>query len=188
MASPTTRIADERRRIVAAAAALLADEGPAALTTRRIADAAGVTTMALYSRFGGKEQIVAELYADGFAALRDRTEGVPPGEPRARLLAACQEYRRFAIEQPWRYAVMFERVVGEFQPAGEVRGRAWPALEALRELVAGVTGESVAARAHALWALCHGIVSLELTGWSDASPVDGEALLRRATEDLTSTW
>lgn len=40
--------------LLKAAGDLLAAEGPGALTVRRIAHAAGVSTMNVYSRFGGK--------------------------------------------------------------------------------------------------------------------------------------
>ena len=48
---------------------LLAAEGSTGLTVRRIAAAAGVSTMNVYSRFGGKDGVVDELFIDGFRQL-----------------------------------------------------------------------------------------------------------------------
>ena len=63
--APTTT----REALLAAAHDLLATEGPAALTVRRIAAAAGMSTMNVYSRFGGKDGVLDELFIDGFRRL-----------------------------------------------------------------------------------------------------------------------
>ncbi|MGZ4674264.1 MAG: TetR/AcrR family transcriptional regulator, partial [Ilumatobacteraceae bacterium] len=55
--------------LLKAASDLLATEGPAALTVRRIATAAGVSTMNVYSRFGGKDGVVEHLFVEGFHRL-----------------------------------------------------------------------------------------------------------------------
>ena len=46
---------DTSRALLAAAHRLLAEDGPEALTVRRIANEAGMSTMNVYSRFGGKD-------------------------------------------------------------------------------------------------------------------------------------
>src|SRR5258708_36328591 len=48
-----------------AAGALLHSEGPQALTTRRLADAVGTSTQAIYTLFGGEEGIVRAMYLEG---------------------------------------------------------------------------------------------------------------------------
>src|SRR4051812_15785478 len=55
--------------ILEAAGTLLAKEGAEALTVRRIAAAAGCSTMGLYSRFGGKDGVVEHLFIEGFQQL-----------------------------------------------------------------------------------------------------------------------
>ena len=55
--------------LLKAASDLLATEGPGALTVRRIANAAGVSTMNVYSRFGGKDGVVEQLFIEGFTRL-----------------------------------------------------------------------------------------------------------------------
>jgi len=70
---PTSSRADTRSRIVAAAARLLQEEGPAAVTTRRVADAAGVQAPTLYRLFGDKDgllEAVAEHVLAGFVAAK----------------------------------------------------------------------------------------------------------------------
>ncbi|MEY2552238.1 MAG: hypothetical protein QOC57_98, partial [Ilumatobacteraceae bacterium] len=55
--------------LLKAASELLAEEGPAALTVRGIANAAGVSTMNVYSRFGSKDGVVDHLFVEGFRRL-----------------------------------------------------------------------------------------------------------------------
>ncbi|MFD1722827.1 TetR/AcrR family transcriptional regulator [Amnibacterium endophyticum] len=55
---PTTSRTELRARIVYVAAALLADQGAGALTTRRVADAAGVQAPTIYRLFGDKDGLL----------------------------------------------------------------------------------------------------------------------------------
>ena len=59
---------------------------------RRIAAAAGCSTMGLYSRFGGKDGVVDELYAEGFERLidGDAARTPPTDDPLADLRAAAR--------------------------------------------------------------------------------------------------
>ena len=61
---------ETRATLLDAARTLLEADGPAALTVRRIAAEAGMSTMNVYSRFGGKDGVVDELYCEGFHRLR----------------------------------------------------------------------------------------------------------------------
>ena len=68
---------DERTRaaLLAAAERIVAEGGPAALSVRAVADAAGTTTRAVYSLFGSKDGLLVEALArDAFEFLyhRDR--------------------------------------------------------------------------------------------------------------------
>ena len=65
------------RALLTAAHDLSASDGPTALTVRRIAGAAGVSTMNVYSRFGGKDGVLDELFAEGFRRLGERMERHP---------------------------------------------------------------------------------------------------------------
>src|SRR4249919_2191468 len=72
------RTRDEQgQRILEAASELLSKEGASALSVRRIAAAAGCSTMGLYSRFGGKDGVVDELYAEGFERLTEAMRANP---------------------------------------------------------------------------------------------------------------
>src|SRR6187200_1133471 len=124
------------RALLAAAHRLLAEDGPSALTVRRLAAAAGVSTMNVYSRFGGKDGVIEELFVDGFRRLSAQMAHAPATDDPFADLSACRDgYRRFALENPTYYAVMFDRVFPDFAPS-ERAERA--AIEALGGLAARV--------------------------------------------------
>jgi AcrR family transcriptional regulator len=69
----TTRRDDTRSRIVDVAARLLREDGPAAVTTRGVAEAAGVQAPAIYRLFGDKDgllEAVAEHAMTGFVTAK----------------------------------------------------------------------------------------------------------------------
>jgi AcrR family transcriptional regulator len=156
------------RTLLAAAGDVLSREGAGALTVRRIAHEAGVSTMNVYSRFGSKDGVVDQLYIEGFDRLRDAMAVPRTDDPLADLHAAGQAYRRFAFDHPTYYAVMFDRVVPDFEPTPDAQAHAAGTLEMLGDLVQRCIDAGLLApgdRMHlaaALWAMCHGVVSLEL--------------------------
>src|SRR6476646_1906379 len=103
------RTRDEQgQRILEAASELLSKEGASALSVRRIAAAAGCSTMGLYSRFGGKDGVVDELYAEGFEHLVDAMKAnQPTDDPVADLRRAATCYRDSAVANATHYMVMF---------------------------------------------------------------------------------
>jgi AcrR family transcriptional regulator len=94
-------MSDARTRIVAAAARLLRDGGAAAVTTRAVAEAAGMQAPAIYRLFGDKDGLlnaVAEhelgRYVSGKATARETDD------PVADLRAAYLRHVRFGLENP----------------------------------------------------------------------------------------
>src|ERR1700691_5108714 len=65
-----TPSADVERELLAAAEAVLVREGPGGLTVRAVATEAGIATMGVYNRLGGKEGLVDALLIKGFDRLR----------------------------------------------------------------------------------------------------------------------
>src|SRR5918997_4582806 len=60
------------RALLDTASQLLADEGPQALTMRRVAASAGCSTTVLYGAFGSKDGLADALYREGFERLARR--------------------------------------------------------------------------------------------------------------------
>ena len=79
------RQTDVRRRLVEVAADLLGEEGPAALSARRLAREAGTSTMAVYTHFGGMPALVRAVVAEGSRGSTPggggRAERRPAGRP-----------------------------------------------------------------------------------------------------------
>src|SRR5882672_8434523 len=97
-----------RVALLDAAGALLHDKGPQALTTRRLADAVGTSTQAIYTLFGGKEGIVRAMYLEGFDRLEQCLAAIDPAEsPADYLLDLGRAYRTAALRSPHYYDVMF---------------------------------------------------------------------------------
>lgn len=165
---------DTSRALVDAAHRLLAESGSEALTVRRIANAAGMSTMNVYSRFGGKDGVIDEIYADGYRRLLAAVDAVPttddvPGD----LLRVATTYRSWARANPRYYAVMFRSAVPGFAPSPDVLEIARDGLAKLVERVRlGQARHDIAVDqwrdpaqiAMWLWATCHGMISLELDG------------------------
>ena len=171
---PTTEVDDGlRQSLLDAASELLAEEGPGALTVRRISERAGCSTMGVYSHFGGKEGVVDALFADGFERLHAGMDRIRrTDDPLADLRRCGASYRAFAMANPTHYGVMFGRAVPEFEASEasvEIAHAALGLLEARvqRCLDAGVFdpshGDAVGI-AHGVWGTVHGLVSLELAG------------------------
>jgi AcrR family transcriptional regulator len=66
------------RRLVEAAAHVLAGSGPSALSARKVAAAAGTSTMSVYTCFGSMEVLVRAVVEEGFAMLERRLVEVEP--------------------------------------------------------------------------------------------------------------
>lgn len=163
--------------LIRAAHHLLAEVGPDALTVRRIANEAGMSTMNVYSRFGGKDGVIDELYADGHRRLTEAIQLVPSTDDIAGdLIRVANAYRDFARDNPAYYGVMFRSSITGFEPSPEASEIALRGLSTFVERVARgqelgqiATGngfESLAIAAW-LWASCHGLVSLELDAMAE---------------------
>ncbi|MEO5851194.1 MAG: TetR/AcrR family transcriptional regulator [Nocardioides sp.] len=162
-----------RRRMLEAAARLLGEEGPSALSTRRLAREAGTSTMAVYTHFGGMPALVREVVAEGFARLEARVGAVPPTDDTlADLRALAAAYRANALANPHLYAVMFGSAsLGGYRLHDEERA---VGLVAFGQLVAGIVramdagalrrGDPAVA-AGQVWTALHGYVMLELAGF-----------------------
>ncbi|MEZ5262584.1 MAG: TetR/AcrR family transcriptional regulator [Acidimicrobiia bacterium] len=181
--------------VLEAAGRLLQDEGPDALSIRKIAAEAGVAPMSLYNHFGGKHGIVEALFRQGFEAMTAQLRAIEASDPLDRFRQGMRCYRRFALEHPAVYAVMFERLVADFEP-GEAATAA--ANETFLELVgclqqgmaagAFADGDPVAA-AQLVWGACHGMVALELVeiGFVEDRDANYDALLEVLLGGLRNT-
>jgi AcrR family transcriptional regulator len=175
-----------REELLHAAVALLDEHGPDALQTRKVAGAAGTSTMAVYTHFGGMRALIAAVAEEGLQQF-DAALTVPQtDDPVADLLAVAESYRRFAIQRPNMYRLMFGSTTahGITAPVGNVLTLTVAEIEervpgfvcvvrgVRRSILAGrITtlplddDATVVATAAQLWSLMHGFVMLELAGF-----------------------
>src|SRR5687768_8918873 len=128
---------DVRRRLVEEAARILGEEGPSALSVRRLAAGAGTSTMAVYTHFGAMSAVVDEVATEGFRRLIDHVDAVRvTDDTLADLQRMAGAYRDNALENRHLYGVMFGaisvRALGGNGPDAEVSHAAFA------QLVAGV--------------------------------------------------
>lgn len=167
--APAENLDDVGNALLKAADTLLASEGASALTVRRIATVAGMSTMNVYSRFGGKDGVVEHLYLKGFRLLAEAMLAVPEtNDPMLDMVICGEAYRRFALDHATLYAVMFERAVADYVPTAAAQEAALDTLHLLatrlqRTMDAGAVRMMDATHAAAIvWSTCHGVVSLQL--------------------------
>jgi len=165
-----------RTALVENAARLIATEGAAGLTLRRLAEATGTSTMAVYTHFGGLPELVRAVVREGFARLADHLESVPrTDDPLVDLAALGQAYRANALANPHLYAVMFGMAsLGGYRLHDDELDEGRYTFDMLvaatrRAMDAGifkpVDPEAVAGQ---LWSAVHGFVMLELAGYMAA--------------------
>ena len=131
-----------KAEILDAAWELVRAEGLAALNLRDLAARVGMRPPSLYSYFDSKHAIYDAMFAEGNRTLLDRMAGLDwPAEPRARLRRAAEVFVAFAMEDPARAQLLFQRTIPGFEPSAESYALAVEVLEQGRSLLAaaGVT-------------------------------------------------
>ncbi|QHE69851.1 Transcriptional regulator, TetR family [Rhodococcus sp. WAY2] len=163
-------------RLVRATVALLAEQGPSAIKARTVASSAGLSTMVVYSHFGGIPELIHAVADHGFTELGTAFSRVPETEdPVVDLFALALTCRRLARANPHLYDLMFglstrstyrplESHVRLSGHSPAFRGAYAHVTDACARLVgSGRVGsqdpEVVAAQ---LWSFVHGYITLEL--------------------------
>jgi AcrR family transcriptional regulator len=186
-----------RHELLDAAVNLLDEHGPDALQTRKVAGAAGTSTMAVYTHFGGMQPLIDAVAEEGLRQFDEALTMPPTDDPVADLVATGVAYRRYAIERPHMYRLMFGSTSahGINAPTQNVLTQTVAEIEqhtpsfahvvraVHRSMLAGritvggantdAADAAVVATAAQIWALIHGFVMLELAGYYGA---DGAAV------------
>src|SRR5688572_9210328 len=187
---------DLRQALLDAALPLLRKGGPAALTLRAVARAAGVSQTAPYRHFADRSALVAAVAEDGFRRLQAeliaaatapaKTLGKAPETERGGLQALALTYVRFALAHPAEYRVMFGPEVAAMEK-GSARQAVFEFLRGGIDMLQ-THGLVVAGDSHSMamtaWALVHGLVMLALDGQLSGAQATPEELTLSATELL----
>jgi AcrR family transcriptional regulator len=119
-------------------------EGPAALSMRRLANAAGCSTMVFYSAFGTKAGLLRALAAREARRWIDAATTLADPDPRAWLDAVAEALQAAAAARPHHRALLFDAEVG----ADAVAQLRAALIEAIDHAVPGAAADGVA---EALW-------------------------------------
>lgn len=94
-------------RIFNAAKAVLEREGVSGLSIRGVADAAGLSPMAMYRHFEDKDALVNALMQDGFMAWEEIARSIRESDPLRWIDKSVDAYLAFALTQPHRFDAAF---------------------------------------------------------------------------------
>jgi AcrR family transcriptional regulator len=173
MGRPREHDEHTRAALLEAAERIVADRGPAALSVRAVAEAAGTTTRAVYSLFGSKDGLLVEALArDAFEFLYTEIAKLQEtDDPASDLIdVGLLVVRRLVRDHPALYRIAFQRIVPGLEASPELaatRQRAWEQLVAKVERLgpAGLLGDRTAPEAAVEFiAMTDGLGSAELRG------------------------
>lgn len=175
--SGRVRLEGVQERVVQAAIGLLAEQGPSAIKARTVATASGLSTMVVYSHFGGIPELMGAVADHGFKELGKAFSEVPVTEdPIADLYAMALTCRRLAHENPHLYDLMFGLSTrATYRPLTDADLRLSGRSAAFRDAHAHITAacarlvgagrveqQEPEAMAAQLWSAVHGYITLEL--------------------------
>jgi AcrR family transcriptional regulator len=182
-----------RRNVIEAASLLLVQEGPDALTVRRIAHALECSTKIIYTMFKGKDGLANALYLEGCTHLQQAIEHVPRAtNPATYAHDVSWAYWEFASANPSYYMVMFCGAIPNFQPSTVSISMTETAFQTVVGLFQQYIDEGTLPHdnaylmAKAVWAQLHGVVSLYLMGHF-ASPAEAKDVFARTVQTIIAS-
>src|SRR5690606_5095987 len=163
---------DTGHRILGAARAIFEREGPASVSMRRVAEAVGITPMAIYRHFPNREALLKRISDDSFGEIvRHWNARKAGGDPVAQLIAIQMIYLDYALAHPplFDHAFSMPREDARRFPE-DFRARRSPTLNVVHDAV--VEAQQAGALragdawdiAMTLWAHSHGLIALYRAG------------------------
>jgi AcrR family transcriptional regulator len=175
-------------RIADAALSILEAKGPQGVTMRRVAEAVGITPMAIYHHFPNREALLDSITDREFAKFLGYIERrSAPGSPEEQVLGPLEAYIDYAFDRPR----IFDYVFSQTRPAArrypeDFQARRSPTLNPLADRVAEAMADGwmkeddVWEVALELWAVTHGYVALYRAGRFSLDEREFRALVQRA--------
>jgi AcrR family transcriptional regulator len=175
-------------RIAAAARGLLDEEGAEAVTMRRVADAVGITAMAIYRHFPDRAGLLNAIADRGFEELAAKLAAMSfPGSIEVRLVKMGNIYLDHALKHPRLFELMFlkPREGARRYPRDFKAGKSPTAnlmVDVLREGMAGghFRKDDPWEIAFEMGALSHGLIMLYLGGRMNMTASSFRALYQRS--------
>ncbi|MFD9465159.1 TetR/AcrR family transcriptional regulator [Streptomyces sp. NPDC060027] len=164
-----------REALIDAAAKILAEQGSSSLTVRRMAEAAGTSTMAVYTHFGSMDVVVQEVLRTSTLNLYKVLQRAPrTDDPVADVSTLGRIYRGLALRRPYIFVAAANRgllTAPDETAATEAnnpqpRGLTWTTLvDGVRRCIESgrFRDQDSELCAYVNWSTVHGFVSLELS-------------------------
>ena len=184
-----------RQATLEAARDIIAQDGPEALTARRLAQAAGYTPGTIYNLFDSLPDVLWQVNRDNFARIAQLFADLPGDDPAARLRTLCKRYLDLVEAEPMVFRALFE---------GPRRSEPFPewylnaiadlltrVAEEMRALAPGMSLEAAKSETTALFAAIQGIAQLRASGRLDLlTPVSAtdlaDSLVTRVLRDAAA--
>jgi AcrR family transcriptional regulator len=179
---------DTAERIARVALSVLEKEGPEAVSMRRLAQAVGITPMAIYHHFPNREALLNTVTDREFAKLLSHIQAHPlNGTLENRIVAVMEGYIDYAFKQPRVFDYVFSRVRPDARKfPHDFRARRSPTLNPIADMLAAEMEKGLLKKddvwevAFALWAHIHGYIMLYRAGRIDLSEKEFRKLVHRS--------
>ncbi len=176
------------QRIARAGRKLLDQEGPEAVSMRRIAKAVRITPMAIYRHYPDRDALLNAIAGQGFAELAARLASkASSGNFEERLMTMGDIYLDHALQNPRLFELMFlkqrkgaRRFPGDFKSGDSPTANLMA--EVLREGMSSgfLRKDDIWEITFEMGALSHGLIMLYLGGRTGLTPTRFRELYRRA--------
>jgi AcrR family transcriptional regulator len=151
-----------RAEILAAAWELVRRDGIAGLSLRDLAAGVGMRAPSLYTYFPSKNALFDAMFAQGMRQFAEQILASPPGRTAAEALRnRARTFVRVAVEDPFRYQLLFQRPIPGFAPSDESLAIGLTTLASTREIAeaAGLRGQGAL---DLFMATTHGIAGMQI--------------------------
>jgi AcrR family transcriptional regulator len=186
------RSPDTAERIAECALQILEEEGPEAVTMRRIAQSTGITPMAIYRHYANREELLKSITDAEFTKLAEYADRVlAKPSNRNDLTRAADAYLDYALARPRVFDYVFSKPRFDARKFPEdFRARQSPTLTPVADRIAEEMHKRVLKQddewevALQLWAHVHGYISLYRAGRFSLNEKEFRDLYHRAVRRL----
>jgi AcrR family transcriptional regulator len=161
-----------QEKILRAARKLFEREGADGVSMRRVADAVGITPMAIYRHFANREALLKHISDDAFSEVAETWLKSAQGpDVMQGLQASLENYLDYALQHPHLFDYSFSVARDDARRFPEdFHARLSPTLNVVADLLAEAIGRGLLRRgdpwdlAMTLWAQAHGLIALYRAG------------------------
>ncbi len=163
--TPRRRASPAPVEILRATEAVLLEVGEGRLSIRRVSERCGYSAPTIYHHFGDKKGLIASLLEERFRVVYQLMRDIPRRQDAAlHLREMASAFIEFSLENPSHYRLLTTprpESDPDVPSAAAARGLVKVALKELAREGTLATSDTEAAF-HVLWAVLHGLISLQL--------------------------